>query len=188
MWHLLGSTFLSDQKRARQLDKIHLRQITDLFVKVVLCSQKSVSERSSAAWFSVIFVKCAHHTDFKGWDESIKLFSARIWMQTIQYRNTNIQKHKTHPTQPWTSQRARCRYYRRAGSPVEKREKQWAPTDTCTIQPSKGKCMDVPWRMCRCQRAATLCTSCHRVDTWWCQPRTPLFYKHSVNGKQNLHL
>lgn len=38
------------------------------------------------------------------------------------------------------------------------------------------KCTDVPWRMCRCRRAATLCISCHKVDTWLCQPHKPPFY------------
>lgn len=30
--------------------------------------------------------------------------------------------------------------------------------------------------MCRCRRAATLCISCHKVDTWLCQPHKPPFY------------
>lgn len=40
-------------------------------------------------------------------------------------------------------------------------------------------CTHVPWHMCRCRRAATLCISCHKVDTWLCQPHKPPFYKHS---------
>lgn len=86
-------------------------------------------------------------------------------------------KLKTHPTLPWTSQREPCHCCQTAGSPADRRRPAVSAEQTVWPVSFNSKLMSVPWRTCRCLRAATLYSPCHKADTWLCRPHKPLFYK-----------
>lgn len=160
--------------------------------KIVWAKKQWNWRRLLRADFQLFSIKCAYFMWFNGYGANFRLQELWLWQITLilklgsEYWKCMIISINTRTLVSYRHRglTPHCHEHRKEHCAVIIEQQAHLKADKTSSehkQTSKHsavfcKCTGVPWHMCRCQRAATLCISCHTVGTWPCRPRRPPFY------------